>query len=194
MLFGALLTLAAIPFPYYVRVIIYVLYEADEMDARKDALDALSLDPDYSHNVLHMISPFNSYMILVYVTCLVTFLLLAAFRDSNAEKFDQIAVSAIHDLRHVKRVECLTLFAAHLVLPFEKFGICGIVIGAIYWPIVLPICLLVGIGYCFPTIYLTGRFLIQSRPSFLYSTPRPTAPMHVKQKTSCQHRRTLSGG
>ena len=68
----------------------------------------------------------------------------------------------------VNRVECLRLLLAHLVLPIEKFGIVfGVVVGAIYWPIALPLCLLVAVCYGVPTIYLSGRVFVHARPAFL---------------------------
>lgn len=190
---GGMLILLAIPLPYYVRVGIYFAYESDEIDSRKEALEAVGLRQEYNHNILHLVSPTHAGMILVYITYILTFLILAAFRECNSIKFDEIAVTAVQDLRNIYRSECLLLLAAHLVLPFEKFGLCGgLLVGMIYWPIALPICLLVGIAYCIPTIYLTGRFLIQSRPAFLYLKPQPTSTMGFNP--SRYNRRHLSNG
>ena len=72
----------------------------------------------------------------------------------------------------VSRIECLRLLLAHLVLPIEKFGIVfGVVVGAIYWPIALPLCMLVAVCYGVPTIYLSGRVFVHARPAFLRTPP-----------------------
>ena len=188
---GGLLILFAIPLPYYARVIIYFVYEEDEMKTRARSVETLGLKKPYDHNFLHLVSPTHPAMIFVYITYAVSFLLLAAVRECNAEKFDHIAVTAVQDLRHIRRTECVRLIVGHLLLPFEKFGLCGgLLVGVLYWSIAIPVCLLVSLAYCIPTVYLTGRFLIHSRPSFLYLKPRPTTPVRGPPKT----RRYLSDG
>ncbi len=190
-LFGGLLLLAAIPAPYYVRLIIYYQFEEDEIDDRHDALSQLGLDPVYEYNLLHYLTPFHGILLLMYIMYAVSFLLLAAFRSCNAEKFDNIAVDSIQDLRCIKRTECVRLIVAHLVLPLEKFGVCGLIIGAIYWPIVIPLSIIVTVCYSIPTLYLTGRFLIHGRPGFLRNNPIPTSP---RKCHSPHRRRNLSTG
>ncbi len=187
---GGALLLAAIPLPYYVRVWVFCEYEQPELDARRDALEALGLELRFQHNLMHYLGPAHGLMILVYVLYVLCFVILAALRHCNANKFDNIAVQAVHDLRSISRCECLRLIFAHLLLPFEKFGICGFVVGLVYWPVVLPVCIIVAIFYCVPTLYLLGRLLIQERPALLKTYPMPTTPRRRKHGTQ----RTLSQG
>ena len=182
--------LAAIPVPYYIRVWVFYEYEEPEIDARKDVLDSLGLEQKYQHNLIHYLGPAHGIMILIYVLYVLSFLFLAALRHCNANKFDNIAVQAVQDLRSISRCECLRLIFAHLLLPFEKFGICGILVGVLYWPIMLPICVLISIFYCVPTLYLLGRLLIQQRPSFLKAYPLPSTPRRRRYGAN----RTLSAG
>ena len=182
--------LAAIPLPYYIRVWVFYEYEEPEIDARKDVLDSLGLKQKYNHNLIHYLGPAHGVMILIYVFYVLSFLCLAVLRHSNANKFDNIAVQAVQDLRSISRCECLRLVFAHLLLPFEKFGICGVLVGFVYWPIALPICVLISIFYCVPTLYLLGRLLIQQRPSWLKAYPLPSTPRRRRYGT----KRTLSDG
>ena len=187
---GGLLLLAAIPLPYYIRVWVFYEYEEPEVHSRQEVLDDLDLKVKYQHNLIHYLGPAHGLLILIYIMYVLSFLILAALRHCNANKFDNIAVQAVHDLRSISRCECLRLIFAHLLLPFEKFGICGILVGFFYWPIVLPICLIVSIFYCVPTLYLLGRFLIQQRPSFLKTYPLPSSPRKRRHGT----KRSLSHG
>ena len=93
----------------------------------------------------------------------------------------------------MSRVECLRLLLAHLLLPIEKFGVIfGIVVGAIYWPIALPLCMLVAICYGVPTLYLSGRVFVHTRPAFLRAEAPPAArPTDADDDGA---RRTLSRG
>ena len=191
-LLGGLLLLLAIPIPYYIRVGIYYAYEEAEVRARKEVIKDLGLKYPWEHTLIHYADPSHAGMVMLYITYALSFILLAAFRSCNASKFDPIAVGAVCDMRNVNRVECFRLMLAHLILPFEKFGICGIVVAAVYWPIALPICLVVTVCYSTPTLYLLGRFLIHHRPTFLRNTPIPTSPNHYRHKSKSRH--TLSQG
>ncbi len=182
--------MAAIPVPYYIRMWVYYEYEEPEIEARNRVLDDLDLERRYQHNLMHYLGPAHGLMILVYILYFLSYIALAALRHCNANKFDNIAVQAVHDLRSISCCECFRLLFAHLLLPFEKFGICGFVVGLVYWPVVLPVCLLVAIYYCVPTFYLLGRLLVQERPTFLKTYPMPTTPRRRKHGTN----RTLSQG
>ena len=146
---------------------------------------------EYEHNLIHYLGPSHGLMILIYIMYFMSFIGLAAMRHCNANKFDNIAVQAVHDLRCISRVECLRLIFSHLLLPFEKFGILGFVVGALYWPIAVPLCIIVSLFYCIPTLYLLGRLLIQGRPEFLKMLPVPSSPL---RKSSSSYKRSLTEG
>lgn len=171
---GGFLMLAAIPIPYYIRLIVYYQFEEEEISDRRDALEMLDLDPVYEHSLLHLLTPTHAALLILYIVYAVTFLLLSAFRNCNSEKFDNIAVGAIHDMRNISRIECIRMIVSHLVLPFEKFGICGFLVGFLYWPFAIPLAFIVSVWYCVPTLYLTGRFLFTARPACVKNSPRPT--------------------
>lgn len=171
-LLGGVLLMAAIPVPYYIRIIIYYYAEEPEIKDRKIASDQLDLKPLLDHNLFQHLTPTHGALIVVYIVYCLSFVLLALLRSANDYKFDSLVLSAVDDMRRVSPKECLRLFCAHLMLPFEKFGICGLLFGAVYWPLILPVCLLVAVCYAVPTIYIIGRFLIQERPWFLRHHPQ----------------------
>ena len=191
-LLGGLLLLLAVPVPYYVRVAIYYAYEEPELKARRAAVKNVNLDNPLDHTLIHYADPSTAAMVMLYITYGASLLLLIAFRACNAHKFDTIAVGPIQDMRNIKRVECIRLIFAHLILPFEKFGFCGFLVGILYWPIAIPICVLVSICYFTPTLYLFGRFLIHRRPDFLRTRPMPTSPKRWRRHS--KKKETLSYG
>ena len=170
---GGLATLFMIPIPYYIRVLIFLNFELQELVDRGKAMEALGLHMESNHHIMHTFPPDHGFLVFVYLVYLGSFLLLVAFSIWNKERFEEIVFGALQDLRHISGMECGRLILAHLVLPLEKFGIVGgLVVGVIYWPIVIPICLVVAVIYCIPLFYLTGRFMIHHRPSFLYLKPK----------------------
>ena len=171
------------------RILLYCYFEQDELDLRKAAAEKLGLDITYGHNLFQYLTPTHGLVIAVYVTYSLTCVLLGCFRFCDSEKFDDLVRGALQDLRTIRRMACVRLIASHLLLPLEKFGLCGFLIGLAYWPIALPICLLVSVCYCVPSLYLTGRMCIHRRPSFLTTIPwifsMNTKEGSVKTQTLC---------
>ena len=168
---GTLLLMAVLPIPYYIRVVCFYLFEADEMEDRKNATDLLNLDYTYDHNLLQWMTPTHPCLIGVYITYLVSFLVVSALRVCDNSKIDGIIQGCVTDMRRLNRVECLRMLFAHVLLPFEKFGIFGIPIALIYWPFAFPLCLLVCLVYIVPMLYVTGRLLVHEKPTCLGQLP-----------------------
>ena len=177
--------------PYYGRVIVYYAYEHDELKDRKAAVKEMGLEWPFQFSLIHFLDASHNALIVMYAVSGSSFVLLALLRACSVYTFDQIVLQAFQDLRQVRRLECVRMVLAHVLLPFEKFGVCGIVVAIFYWPIVLPIALLISILYCIPTTYLICRFLIDERPGFLRQWPVPT---HKRRQGYPDGIRTLSDG
>ena len=169
----------------------YYAYEHDELEDRRNAVKELGLKWPFQFSLIHFLDPSHGALISMYAVSGASFVLLALLRACSVHTFDQIVLQAFQDLRQVRRLECVRMILAHVLLPFEKFGACGLVVAVFYWPIMIPISVLVGIIYCIPTTYLMCRFLIHRRPDFLRQWPVPT---HRKRQDYPDGIRTLSDG
>lgn len=183
-LLGGILLVALIPLPYYIRIILFYNFEEDEIEKRIQAADIMDLDISYDNNLFQYLTPTHGLIIALYITYATTIVLLAAFRVCDSEKFDDVLMGALRDFKAIKCTECIRLILAHLLLPLEKFGLCGLLIGLVYWPIALPVCMLVTVCYCIPTLYLIGRLCLQKRPTFLATKPWPSHRRKLKNKLS----------
>ena len=67
-------------------------------------------------------------------------------------------------MKHINRLECLRPFLVHFLLPFEKLGLLGVVIGPMYWLFTMPFLLIQAIFYCIPSIYLFCRLIFYQVP------------------------------
>ena len=179
-LIGGLIFMAAIAAPFIIRVTIYYLYEEPEINARKEALESLGLHERINGNLFHYFTPSHGLFITLYVGYIVSFLLLAFYQTFEVDTFEEIVLGSLQDLRSISRLECGRLLISHLLLPFEKFGICGgVLVACIYYIFALPLCFITIIWYCLPTLYLTGRFTIQSRPIFVKYSALPYVPKYT---------------
>ncbi len=181
---GGLLIIVLIPIPYYIRLAVYYLYENEEVQNQLAALNNVGLKPLYQHNMLHYLTPTHVGFVCVYIIYVFSLVSLSICRVKDPSQFNEIIVDAIQDMRSVNKSKCLKLIVLHLILPLEKFGIWGVFVGLLYWPIVIPICGLVSACYCIPTIYLLGRFIVDKRPTFLRKWK-----FYLEQKNKPGHRK-----
>lgn len=201
---GGLLLVAALPFPFYIRLILYYIAEADEMADRRAAVDRLGWRPPLiDYNVLQWLGPSHPAFLAVYAAYFASTALLVALRSCDKLKVDAVIRGCAVDMRALRRSEVVRMLVAHVVLPFEKFGcIAGPVVAAVYWPLVLPLCLIVAAFYCLPVVYVTGRLLIGYRPAFLSGTGKSSGVRllphrhhhHHQQQPPQQQQPSLAAG
>lgn len=186
---GIVVLILLVPLPYYLRVGAFYLFESDEVKARQAALDRLGLEYAVDHNVVQWLTPAHGGFVALYIVYLVSLLLLSALRVCDSSKIDGVARACVTDMRNVRQSECLRMICAHVLLPFEKFGVFGALVAAVYWPIALPVCLAVTVFYCVPLVYLTGRLLVNFRPRCCRRKPLPSATA-----AGARPARSISGG
>lgn len=176
-LFASLILILAVPLPYYLRLLVYYSFEAPEITARKEAAEALGFKDEFASSLLQYLTPLHPLLVTMYILYLVSFIGLAIYQRYRLKTFEEIVLGSLNDLRNLNRIECLRLILSHILLPFEKFGLCvGAVVAVFYWPFALPLALLTTIVYMIPTLYLTGRLTIQSRPWFVRKVRIPYVP------------------
>lgn len=183
-LLGVVVLMAAVMVPYAIRVTVYYLYEEPEIQLRKEAIASLGLGEPIGVNLFHYLTPSHKLCLLLYVSYTLSFVVLTFYHALCEDVFEEIVLGSLQDLRSISRLECIRLFFSHLLLPLEKFGLCGgIVVGCIYWTLALPVCAITIIWYCVPTLYLTGRLSVQSRPDFIKYSAVPYVPKYKSSPT-----------
>jgi len=172
---GWLVLAAAVPLPYYIRLVVFYTFEDDEMRDRSKAVDALGLRYGFDHDLFQWLTPTHGVVMLVYVFYAVSIVSLAVLRRTRAAGVDRLITQTFSDLRRLRPSLSVRLLLAHFLLPLEKFGlVCGVVVGLVYWPVTLPLCLAAVSCYMVPLVYVTGRLLINARCRCLSSLPLTT--------------------
>ena len=173
---GWLLLAAAVPLPYYMRLCLFYSFEHDEMDARRTAVDRLGLSYGFDHDLFQWLTPTHGVLLAVYGSYALSILSVALLRRvCDSGRVDRLVSETVADLRGVRPSVCVRLLVAHFLLPLEKFGvICGPLVGLIYWPVMLPVCLAAIACYTIPLVYVTGRLIIHKRCRCLSTLPLTT--------------------
>ena len=162
---GGVLLVLLIPLPYYIRLIVYYKFEHEEIESRKKALENIGLDITYGNSVLQYLTPMHPVFILCYIIYFCCFVMMASLRSVDEHLFENIAKAPLYDFRNISLQAAMKMVLAHLLLPLEKFGICGIVIGIPYWIVVIPLAAVVFVIYAVPVTYLIFRIMIPHRPT-----------------------------
>lgn len=136
--------------------------------SRKDAAHRLGLHESFEYSLVHYLLPTHPLFISIYLVYLITAIILAYMaRRSEEGRFRKIIVGAFTDLKNLSWVSVLKMLVTNFIWPFRRFGVVGIPIAVVYWPVVMPISIVVYLVYCLPTVYLTVRMFFYSRRAFL---------------------------
>lgn len=165
---GLGLAVLLLPTPYYVRLVIFYLFEYEEVMTRKEAAAALGLRESYENSLVQYLLPTHPLFVCMYVVYFVMAITLAYMaRRTEEGRFRKVIVGAFTDLKTLSWIDVLHMMVSNIIWPFKRYGVVGFLVVFVYWPIALPITLAVYVFYCLPTIYLTIRMLFYSRRAFL---------------------------
>ena len=157
---GRILFVFFLPTLYYVRLVIFYMFENEEILIRRKATDSTGLPPHFDYKLLQYLTPIHPLFISIYVIYYVTGTWLA-YRSCFPGKsdFQMVITDAFSDLAEQSWLTALNVLVRNFLWPFRKFGILGFLIGFLYWPIVMPLSLVACVCYCTPLIYLTCRIM-----------------------------------
>jgi len=166
---GHLLAILLIPTPYYARLLVFYLLEYDEILLRKEATARLGLKERFDNNFVHFLFPTHPVFFVSYsLYFLAAFIMIYdAFRFSpDQSTIRPILLGALSDLQNFSWSRVLIGITSTVIWPFQKFGLFGFCVSIVYWPIALPVTLVICVFYCVPSFYLAGRLLVHTKRQF----------------------------
>lgn len=177
-----------VPVPYYIRLIVYYLCEHEEIMTRKAFVARAGLRERYetTSSLMHYLTPTHPFFICIYVVYFVTAIVLAVLPKKKREgRLLKIVVGSFRDLRTLSWTETLSMVTSNVIWPLKRFGLLGCVVGLVYWPIAIPVTLVVAGVYLIPTIYLTVRMAFYSRSAIFERMRRrkKNKPYQINTKT-----------
>ena len=79
----------------------------------------------------------------------------------NSE-FKEIIIKTMRDLLNMPWLDAIEMVVRNFLWPFRKTGICGLVFGVIYWPIVMPVSIVACLCYCIPLLFVSLRLVTRA--------------------------------
>ena len=163
------LLLLLVPLPFYIRVFIFYHFEDDEVTLRKQVTNYLGLKQEfdfYRGNVIQYFSPTHGVFIATYVFYFLSGVILGFSDESVREKLKAIARDALQDMANVSRTSVLQVLLRIGLWPFKKCGLLAIILAPFYSFVAFPVCSVIFVLYCIPTLYLSYRLLFHARKKF----------------------------
>jgi len=159
-----ILFILILPTPFYIRLFVFYRFESEALANRKRAIALAGLKEPFDNSLIHYFTPTHGLFVFIYVTYAVMALILAfVSRPHKEHRLQKIVVDSFRDLKCLSWTDTLTMFMSNAIWPFKKFGMLGCLVGLVYWPVAMPLTLIVSIAYSIPTIYLTIRMAVYSK-------------------------------
>ena len=161
---GKLLLILLLPTPFYIRLIIFYKFEYAALENRKRAIALGGLKESYENSLIHYFTPTHGLFVFIYAVYAVTALVLTfMYRPRKAHRLQKVIVDSFRDLKRLNWTDTLGMFVSNVIWPFKRFRLLGCLVCLIYWPVVLPLTIVVSVAYFIPTIYLTVRMAVHSK-------------------------------
>ena len=164
---GLILFALFLPFPFYLRLLILYHFELDEVLSRKKLISSLGLQERFENSLLLYLLPTHPLYIFIGILYIFLAIFCIVFSKQHEDgKLKEIVIASFNDLKYLSWTEVFHLLVSNIIWPFKRFGVMGCLVVLIYWPIVVPLTLLVFVIYCLPTMFLTVRIFCNSHKTF----------------------------
>jgi len=161
---GKILLILLLPTPFYIRLLIFYVYEYDALQKRKRAIALGGLKESFENSLIHYFTPTHGLFIFIYaVYALTAAVLVIMSRPRKEHRLQKVIVDSFRDLKRLSWTDTLSMFMANVIWPFKRHGMLGFLVGLVYWPIALPLTAVISVAYFIPTIYLTVRMAVHSK-------------------------------
>ena len=174
---GRIMLVFVLPFPFYIRLIAYYLFENPEIQTRHLAAEQLNLPVYYNYRLLQYLSPTHPIFLAAYAVFLCSGVSIAYSGGKvTPTRLQQVLIDSFMELNDMSWQSALSMFIRNLIWPFRKYGIFGCVIALVAWPLLVPLSVAVCFIYCLPVFFLTCRIFMHSFKN------------HSHEKSSVMHR------
>ena len=160
-LFGRILLVVLLPFPFYIRLAVYFVVEDPEIQDRYDISNELGLPMAWNYRLLQYLTPTHPVYLVCYVLYLSAGFMLAWLSGKDQKtRYQQAIIDSFSDLRNLSNLSALGMVIKNFLWPFKRFGVWGCFVGMVYWPWIMPVSLVICVVYCIPVVFLTCRIFL----------------------------------
>ena len=160
-LFGRILLVFCVPLPFYIRLAVYYMFENPEIEMRHEAAENVGLPMYFNYRLLQYLTPTHPLYLTMYLIYFLAGLTIAYFSGIEKKtRFQHAIADAFSDMKNLSQLNALSMLVSNCLWPFKKYGVFGLFIGLVLWPLLLPISTVICAIYCLPIIFLSCRILL----------------------------------
>lgn len=196
-LFGRFMLVFFVPFPFYIRLVVYYMWENPEIMDRHEAASNLELMVYYNFRLIQFLTPTHPIYLTVYMLYFLTGFTIAYFSGTDTKtQFQQGIMDAFQDMKDLSMLKAFEMLISNCLWPFKQYGIFGLFIGVILWPLLLPVSTLACSIYCIPLIFVSCRIVlhtfsgdVENRRERYKPNPQTLHADQVLKRVNSQNRR-----
>ena len=159
-----ILLILLLPTPFYMQLIVFYVFECDEVEKRKRAIAVGGLKESLESSLMHYFTPTHGVFVSMYVLYIATAIAVAFLSQKGKDHHvKKIIINSFCELKRLNFADILSIMVSNMVWPLKKFRVFGCCVGIIYWPLAIMGSLIVGTVYLLPTLYLTFRMAYHSK-------------------------------
>ena len=178
---GRIALVFVLPFPFYIRLVAYYVFEYPEIQLRHDAAELFQLPVYYNFRLLQYLTPTHPVWVAAYLIYICSGVSIAySGRDRTPTRLQQVLIDSFMELKDMSWQSALSMFIRNLIWPFRKYGVFGCAMAVVAWPILVPLSVVVCFIYCLPVFFLTCRIVMHAFRN------------HSHEKRSVMHRTVAS--
>ncbi|CAH1797869.1 unnamed protein product [Owenia fusiformis] len=157
---GLILVTLIIPFPYWIRLIFFHVFEREELLSRSEFANKFGFNNAYEIHLVQYFFPESAIFIVCYVMYAILILLQLFFKIEPSGTYRNIVKRSFMDMHSLPFGTIIGTMVELLLKPCRFLGCLGLIISVIIWPIALPICLVCFVLSCAPILYLSYRLFV----------------------------------
>ncbi len=158
---GRVLLVLSLPIPFYIRLVLYYLFESPEITDRQTAAEKLGLERTYDCRLLQFLTPTHPLYVGAFLVYLAAGLGSAwgGAKRAKQTRYREAIIKAFEDLNDIPWLNAIGMVVKNCLLPIKRYGMFGILLGFVIWPIIFPLSAVVCLVHCLPIVFLTSRII-----------------------------------
>lgn len=148
--------------PWIVRVILYYIYEDEELSAMREAASERGVNSYYvqASFAVRYLTPVHAVFLLCYLVIVVDSFFLGLVFNAYIAKFKRILVRCLSDMDAYARFATFDWLLEILVYPLEKLGLYALPFIVFYWALMTIVLAPALLYYLVPTINIFIRLVL----------------------------------
>ena len=145
--------------PWLIRIWFFYAFEEDVLELSNRVLNKKGLTSAYPGSLTFYLTPKHVIFLLIYIIIPLEVIVFTFLPAAAKRKLKFTIQMSLKSMNETKKFDAFVSFIAHLLFPFEEFGVIGVLIFPL-WLLAMPFGLIILSFLIFPVVNLIVRLLL----------------------------------